>query len=110
MQLHPPLLFSRSGDCLNTLIPTVFSDSTIGRKYSSARTKIEAIICGVLAPLSLKELLEEMKDRPFSLMTDASNHKALKLFPVVVRYFSEAGIQVKLLQLSNLPGDLLLSC
>lgn len=39
---------------------------------------------GVLAPYSVKCLLNELGEQPFSISTDASNHKEIKLFPLVI--------------------------
>lgn len=61
----------------------------------------------VIAPFSHKIVLEEVKNVNFlCISTDASNHKAIKLFPTLIRYFdSEHGIRVKVLDFSELPGE-----
>ena len=72
------------------------------QSFHSARTKTEAIITGVLAPLSIEELLNDLKAGTiFSLSTDASNHGELKTFPIMVRYFNQKGVQSKLLDFVN---------
>lgn len=39
-------------------------------------------------------------------MVDSSNHREIKVVPLLVRYFdSDKGIQVKLLELKDLPGE-----
>ena len=40
----------KSNDCTSTLIAKIFSDSSTAKKFSSARTKIEAIVNNILAP------------------------------------------------------------
>ena len=74
----------------------------------------------MLAPYSVECLLKELGEQPFSISTDASNHKEIKLFPLVIRYvfclnfvtlnylrfFTAAkGVQVRLLDMRNLPGE-----
>ena len=48
-------------DCTTRLISVCFPDSEIAKSFHSARTKTEAIITGVLAPLSIEELLNDLK-------------------------------------------------
>lgn len=54
-----------------------------------------------------KNVLEEVECTPFvSISTDASNHGNIKLFPIVLQYFSiKSGLQIKLLDLSTLPNE-----
>ena len=83
-------------DCTSRLISVCFPDSEIGKSFHSARTKTEAIITGVLAPLSVEELLNELiVGTIFSLSSDASNHGELKIFLIMVRYFNQRGVQNK---------------
>ncbi len=62
--------------CINSLFPSMFPDSKIAKLYSSAKTKSESIIVGVLAPLSVEHFVEHV-ERVFSLMksqwTDTRN-------------------------------------
>jgi len=49
---------------------------------------------------------ELQKAKFVSILVDASNHKAIKLVPVIVRYFSTTvGVKNKILEFSNLPGE-----
>lgn len=92
----------RSNDCLSTLIKRTYEP-----KYSSARTKTEAIICNVLSPLSLEQVEKDLKAcSSVSVIIDASNRKAEKLFPLMVRYFEPlSGVQTKILDFCSLPGE-----
>lgn len=87
----------------------MFHDSNIVKKYSSARTKVKSLITGVLATHSLTSTLKEIKSEDvyfYGIGTDASNHKAIKLFPLVVQYFSASqGLQYKLLKVGSLPNE-----
>lgn len=90
-----------STDCVSSegLFETMFSDSNITKKYSSSQDKTTAIIkskfiftnlklaifLDVLAPHSLDLLLKELGDGSFSLSIDASNHKEVKMFPIIIR-------------------------
>ena len=60
------------------------------KKYSCAGTKNEAIINNVLAPYTVEDVLAERKEhdiRYVGVATDDSNHKAIKLFPIITQYF-----------------------
>ncbi|KAI6646870.1 hypothetical protein LOD99_9139 [Oopsacas minuta] len=83
-----------------------FSDSDVAKNFHSARTKTEAIITGVLAPMSIEEVLSELQTGiAFSLSTDASNHAELKTFPIIIRYFTSSGVQKKLLDFVHLQDE-----
>lgn len=92
----------RSMECTSKLIQKVFD-----KKFCCGKTKCEAIAKNVIAPYSLDTLQTELNDVPFiCISTDASNHKDLKIFPMLVRYFHPTtGINVKILDLVNLPGE-----
>ena len=96
-----------SNDCTNVLLPTVFPDSKIASKFSSARTKCSAIIKNVLAPHIIAEVVKDINNSSFySISTDASNHNAEKIFPLIVQYFSRKnGLQIKLLRVKSLPNE-----
>jgi hypothetical protein len=65
------------------------------------------IILNILIPLAPSEFQSNIqKANLISVMTNASNHKDTKIFPVLVRYFEPSkGVQVKLLELKSLPGE-----
>ncbi|KAL0830853.1 hypothetical protein ABMA28_002959 [Loxostege sticticalis] len=92
----------RSMDCTSKLIQKVFD-----KKFSCGKTKCEAIATNVIEPYSADVLKTELNDVPFiCIYTDASNHKDIKIFPTLVRYFHPTtGINVKILDLVNLPGE-----
>ena len=94
----------RSNDCTSTLFSKLFPDSSIVKKYSYARTETEAIINNVLAPYCVENVLSELKEHNIECVaTDGSNHKAIKLFPVLIQYFNwkEGGLQSKLIEVQN---------
>jgi hypothetical protein len=71
-----------SSNCNNTLFPKLFADSDVALKLSSGKTKSTKLITHVLTPHSVKIIKEELKAASyFSISTDASNHKAEKIFP-----------------------------
>ena len=93
-------------DCTTHLIKAIFSDPDIAKKFTSARTKIASIVTGVLAPFAQKSLLSELGENPFSISIDASNHNEVKLFPLVVRFFSaKVGVRVRILDLRSMPYE-----
>lgn len=92
----------RSNDCTSKIIQQMFDN-----KYACARTKSESIVCQVFAPFSEEQLLDHLKNVSFiTLCCDASNHKHIKLMPILVRYFlPESGCDLKILELKNVPGE-----
>ena len=93
-----------ANDCLSKLIK-----NTVEPKFSSTRTKSQAMIYNVLAPHVMTEVifvedLREAKSVTFSLY--ASNKKDIKLFPIVVRYFlPNRGLVDKIIDFVSLPGE-----
>ncbi|KAK8770505.1 hypothetical protein V5799_013028 [Amblyomma americanum] len=88
-------------DCTSKLLQKLFNE-----KSSCARTKAEAIALNVLAPSAEEELKTDLQEAKFiSVFCDPSNHKDLKVLPIMVRYFTAAaGVQTKLLEINTLPG------
>lgn len=81
--------------------------TTLELKFACVRTKAEAIVLHVLAPYTLNLLHCDLEKAAFiSISTDASNHKEIKIFPVLVRYFDyKTGVNIKILELKSLPGE-----
>lgn len=92
----------RSNDCASHLIQTCFE-----QKFRCARTKSQAIVVNVLAPMATAELKENLREAHcITLLTDASNHGSIKLFPVLIRYFLPyEGVKVKVLEFREQPGE-----
>lgn len=92
----------RSMECTSKLIQKLFQ-----KKFRCGKTKCESIATNVIAPYSLSVLKAELNEVPFvCIYTDASNHKDIKVFSTLVRYFHPStGINVKVLDLVNLPGE-----
>ena len=92
----------RSMDCTSKLIQTLYN-----KKFACARTKTSAIVNNVIFPYITKQLNEDLKATNFvSILSDASNHKATKLYPILVQYFNiKSGINTKLLNLSAVTGE-----
>lgn len=93
----------RSADCASNIIRSCFALV----KFSCARTKCESIATGVIAPYVFRELKKDLADSPFvTLITDASNHGNIKMFPVLVRYFTEkGGVKIKIVELTSERGE-----
>lgn len=92
----------RSNDCASKIIQECFEP-----KFRCARTKTEAIVTNVLACTAVSELKEQLaKSSCISILTDASNHGAQKMFPILVRFFMPyEGAQVKILEFQDQPGE-----
>uniref|UniRef100_A0A8C1LCU6 Uncharacterized protein n=1 Tax=Cyprinus carpio TaxID=7962 RepID=A0A8C1LCU6_CYPCA len=88
-----------STDCGNKDNAKIFSDSDIATKMSCGRTKSEALVENVLAPLSQQRLAAELqKAHYFAVCSDASNAGHTKLFPYTVQYFcASEGVKYGLL-------------
>lgn len=89
--------------CTSDLIRKMFEE----KKFMAARTKTKDIAVNVIAPYAVQLIKCELEKAKFvSILVDASNHKAIKLVPVIVRYFSTTtGVKNKVLEFSNLPGE-----
>lgn len=89
----------RSADCSSKIIRNCFELV----KFSCARTKCEAIATAVFAPYAHAILEKELAEcLHVSVLTDASNHGHIKMFPVVIRYFLEnAGVRLKIINLTS---------
>jgi hypothetical protein len=66
-------------DCANKLSKDIFHDSNLAKKMSCGRTKAEAIVKNVLAPRSVQDFIDVLKDPAKSsnfsrIATDAINH------------------------------------
>jgi hypothetical protein len=76
------------------------------QKFSCGRKKCEEIVVYVLFPSAMQQILEELETVTYiSVMVNTSNHKSLKLVPVLVRYFiPRKCIQTKVIEFNNLKG------
>ena len=92
----------RSMDCTTKLVQKLFD-----QKFPSARTKTEAIVSNVLAPLAIKEMKGPMEQAKFiTVALDTSNRNAVKLASILVRYFlSSLGMKTKILDLQSIKGE-----
>lgn len=93
----------RSMTCTSDLIRQTLND----KKFTCAKTKTKEIIVNVISPYIIDNMIKELHSAKFiSVLVDGSNHKAIKLVPILVRYFlPEIGIKNKILEFSNLPGE-----
>ena len=66
----------RANDCLSKLMK-----NTVEPRFSSAPTKSQAIICNVLAPHVMTEVIEDLHEvKSVTLSLDASNKKTSNFF------------------------------
>lgn len=88
-----------SMDCIK-LNRMIYVDSSIATNIYLAKTKMEALVTEVLGPYAIQYLVDDLKTENlyFCLQTDTSNKKNIKLFSLVVQYFTaKNGIKNKLL-------------
>lgn len=57
-------------DELSPMFKDIFPDSDIAKSYACRRTKTACIINGAIAPYLQKQLVEYMRDNPFSVAID----------------------------------------
>jgi hypothetical protein len=78
---------------------------TLDPKFVCAHTKVEAIILNVYEAHTLNVLHSDLER--LHILTDTSNHKEIKIFPVLVRCFVyKTGVNIKILELKSLPGKI----
>ncbi|XP_060835436.1 uncharacterized protein LOC132929545 [Rhopalosiphum padi] len=92
----------RSMDCTSSLLKQMYN-----KKFTCARTKAESIVLNVLAPFAMQQIYKEIENINFAtIMIDTSNHKNLKIVPILIRYFKpNSGIQIKVFEVTNLKGE-----
>lgn len=92
-----------STDCASKIFRTCFQM----KDFHCARTKTEAIVTNVFAPLAQNMLKNEIANCKYiTLLTDASNHGNVKMIPVVCRFFNPTvGVRVKMLEFSTAKGE-----
>lgn len=93
----------RSADCAAKIIRNCFSMP----KFTCARTKCESIATGVFAPFVYENLQKDISECHFATIhTNASNHRNIKMFPVLVRYFSrQKRVKIKIVELKSVGGE-----
>lgn len=101
-----------SMECTAGLTRKMFADSETAKNLKCGKTKTEAIINGVIAPHTITKIIETLRNIScISVATDASNHGADKMFPILIQYFNwnGNGIETKILDLQTLPNETSLS-
>lgn len=91
----------QSLQCTSKLI-----QNTCEKQFQCSYTKASTIINSVFAPMVIEQIKSELETAKFvTISTDASNHSAIKMFPVLIRYFlPEEGIKVRLIEYDKLIG------
>lgn len=89
--------------CTSKMIREVYGEPD----FKCSKTKAIAIVSGVFEPMIISQIESESERAHFvSISTDASNHKELKMFPILIRYFLPTeGVKVRLIELKNLTGE-----
>lgn len=94
---------SGQSDCKSEIIRNVLRQ----KDFRFGHTKCASIASNVFAPKIVGEVKDELKTCNFiSVATDASNHNAIKMFPVVGRWFSPVnGLKSKVLDSTDQTGS-----
>lgn len=76
-------------------------------KFTCGATKTQAIIVNVLFPYAINLIKNQLNAANFvTVMIDSSNHKDLKIVPLLVRYFlPETGVKTVIIEFTDLPGE-----
>jgi len=92
----------RSSDCSAGLIRTLYDS-----KFTLAKTKLAAIVSNVIAPHINKRIDDDLNTVSFiSIMTDTSNHKNIKILPIIIRYFDpDIGVINKKIATVSIPNE-----
>lgn len=106
MQAYHMIQHNESFDsmkCTSKIIREVYGE----KDFSCSATKATAIITGVFEPMILDQIQSELEKACFvTISTDASNHKEIKMFPILLRYFLPLeGVKIRLIELNSLPGE-----
>ena len=97
-----PLAFAEH---LSLLFREIFPDSEIANAYGSGKTKTTCILNGALKPYYQDELVQQMKDRPYSTSIDGSNDTGRdKMNPLTVKLFDVNMIKHKFLDMCFTSG------
>ena len=94
-------------DCNNKLSKLLFSVSSTAKQIHLGQTKAKSIVTRVLSTLSVQQIRKDLnistdnrsqKCLPYSVSSVASNNGNIKMFPLIVQYFTlKTGINVQLL-------------
>lgn len=97
----------KSMDCTSQLVKAIFADSNTAKSISCARTKTEAIVTGVISPWVIEQVQVSLQNVNYlGVSTDASNHGAEKIFPIMIQFFDwQEGIKTKLLDVLSTPNE-----
>jgi len=62
----------------------------------------------VLVPFAMQQICKELENMHFAIiMIDTSNHKNLKIVPILIRYLNpNLGVQIKVFEVTNLKGEI----
>lgn len=96
-----------SMDCGVKLNKLLHVDSKTALNIRLRRTKMEALVTEVLGPQTLQIVLDDLnKDIFYCIQSDATNRKNVKLFPLVIQYFTvDNCIQNKLVDFYENPDE-----
>ncbi|KAK9391302.1 hypothetical protein NXF25_018632 [Crotalus adamanteus] len=101
---------NKPGDGNSELMRKLFFEADLAQKFFSVQTKREGIENCVLAPhidIVDLEALEESGIPFCGVAIDDSNHRAVKMVPVLIQYYDyrNGGLKTKLLELQETPTE-----
>lgn len=93
----------QSMKCTSEMIRSIYGESQFACSYSKA----SAIVTGVFKPMIRSKIRNELNSAQFvCISTDASNHNAIKMYPVIVRYFLPTeGTRTRLIEYVSMPSE-----
>lgn len=92
-----------SMDCTSQLLRSAHGES----QFTCSAAKAGAIVTGVFEPMIRAQIENELNTVRFvCISTDASNHKAIKMYPIIVRYFLPTqGVRTRLIEYVDMPDE-----
>lgn len=106
MQVYHMVRHNHSFDsmkCTSKIMRSVYGE----KQFACSSTKAAAIVTGVFEPMIRTQIQIELKEAEFTcISTDASNHKEIKMYPVIFRYFLPLeGIRTRLADYIDMPDE-----
>lgn len=92
-----------SMQCTSEIIRNVYNEPN----FSCSYTKATAILTGVLEPMIISQLQNELNEASFvCISTDTSSHNEVTMYPVIARYFLPLkGVKTRLIEFSNMYSE-----
>ena len=79
-----------AGTHFTKLLPKLCPDSEIAKKFTCGRTKATALV-NFMGENVQNEIVQCIKDKPYSISSDGSNDQSDKFYPLVITFVNDSG-------------------